>query len=233
MLPAPGNCSAASGQRAQPEPWQWRWQGPSLLVAKPTCRAALHRRRRHRCSCPLLRCCAFPSLPQLILLCLKLDEMENVESVSLPGDASYCMTVRRRIAGQARACAASSRCWARAQPLPHRCPMPPHAGEEQPRGRHAGGRHRRPRRGARAGRLARHRQLPRQVRPVQQAPGGGWAGAAWWKRGGVPPPAEWCAAPDAALDAACMRGAPLHRWKAAVLTPTNTCTCCPVHLRRT
>lgn len=33
-----------------------------------------------------------PPAVQLLLLCIKLEEMENVESVSLPADATYTMT---------------------------------------------------------------------------------------------------------------------------------------------
>ena len=46
------------------------------------------------CSCPP-SCLLHRGPLQFLLLNLKLEEMENVESVSLPSNATYCMTVRR------------------------------------------------------------------------------------------------------------------------------------------
>ena len=45
------------------------------------------------CSCPP-SCLLHRGPLQFLLLNLKLEEMENVESVSLPSNATYCMTVR-------------------------------------------------------------------------------------------------------------------------------------------
>jgi hypothetical protein len=93
--------------------------GAPFLLHPPCCRRC---RRLHRAACTAPRPGIPPTLPspsfQFLLLCLKLEEMENVESVSLPGNAMYCMTVSWQtppppllacLAGP-HVCAASSAC---------------------------------------------------------------------------------------------------------------------------
>ena len=58
--------------------------------------------------------------PQLLLLCIKLEEMENVESVSLPGNATFTMTVRLPNLRHSKGCRYHRR-------RRHVCPLPPAA----------------------------------------------------------------------------------------------------------